>query len=222
MATRTDSPRSLRTQAKRERIVECAMRHFAEDGYHATKVEDIARELGIAKGSVFQHFRSKAGLFLEAYKRSMDLLPAWLDAPKDVLDAGFAAVVRFWLDRTEHLIKEDWVPNRVVLIGDHGTDLDLKRDINRYLVSEDPYGTVDFVEWGRERGEVRADVDVEMLASMIDWLSNSLQEALVAEELDPGLFHRLRAQPERLQGRLEDFITLLMCAIGPPAPLIPD
>ena len=89
-----------------------------------------------------------------------------------------------------------------------------KRDINRFLVSEDPYGTLEFVEWGQQRGEVRADVDLEMLVSMVDWLSNSLQDALVNEELDPGLFHRLRAQPERLQQRVEDFTTLLTSAIG--------
>ena len=45
------------------------MRHFAEDGYQGAKVEDVASELGIAKGSIFQHFGSKAGLFFEAYKR---------------------------------------------------------------------------------------------------------------------------------------------------------
>jgi hypothetical protein len=127
---------------------------------------------------------------------------------------GFFGVVTFWLERTEHLIKEDWVPNRVILIGNYGTDLELKRDINRFLVSEDPYGTLEFVEWGQERGEVRADVDLEMLVSMVDWLSNSLQDALVTEELDPGLFHRLRTQPERQQQRVVDFTTLLASAIG--------
>jgi TetR/AcrR family transcriptional regulator, transcriptional repressor of aconitase len=214
MATSIGTPRSVRTQAKRERIVGCAMHHFAEHGYHGAKVEDIARELGIAKGSIFQHFKSKAGLFFEAYKRSVAQLPAWLDAPHGVREQGFFAVLRFWLARTEHLIKEDWVPNRVILIGNYGTELGLKREINRFLVSEDPYGTLEFVEWGQERGEVRADVDLEMLVSMVDWLSNSLQDALVSEELDPGLFHRLRSQPDRQQQRLEDFTTLLESAIG--------
>ena len=112
--TPTLGSRSERTQAKRERIVECAMRHFAEQGYHGAKVEDIARELGIAKGSIFQHFKSKAGLFFEAYKRAATSLPAWLDVPEDVKAQGFFGVVTFWLERTEHLIKEDWVPNRVI------------------------------------------------------------------------------------------------------------
>jgi AcrR family transcriptional regulator len=59
-----DRPRSA---AKRRRIVEAAMRRFAEHGYQGARVEIIANDLGIAKSSIFQHFGSKAGLFL-AYR----------------------------------------------------------------------------------------------------------------------------------------------------------
>jgi TetR/AcrR family transcriptional regulator len=208
------SPRSTRTAAKREQIVDAAIRHFAEQGYQGAKVEDIAKELGIAKGSVFQHFGSKAGLFFEAYKKAIESLPAWLDAPKTVRNKGFFATLDYWLQRTEHLVAEDYVPYRVSLIGNYGTDLALKRDINRFLVSEDPYGTLEFVEFGIARGEVRDDIDLEMIVSMVDWLSGSIQDALVTEELDPGLFHRWRNQPERQRMRVEHFGLLLRSAIG--------
>src|SRR5678815_4221926 len=115
----TTRKRSARAEAKRELIVGCAMRHFAEDGLQGARIEDMALELGIAKGSIFQHYGSKAGLFLESYRRAVTALPAWLEAPQDVLDGGFFAVVRYWLERTEHLVKEDWVPYRVVLIGNY-------------------------------------------------------------------------------------------------------
>jgi AcrR family transcriptional regulator len=203
-----------RTRAKRDRIVECAMRRFAEHGYQGTRVEDVAAELGIAKGSIFQHFGSKAGLFLEVYRRAVSSLPAWLDAPEATREAGFFPVVMYWLERTEHLVQEDWIPYRVALIGNYGTDLELKRQINRWLVSEDPYGTLEFVEFGIARGEVRDDIDLEMMVSMVDWLSGSLQDALVTEELDPGLFHRWKSQPERQRLRVEQFATVLRSAIG--------
>jgi AcrR family transcriptional regulator len=190
------------------------MRHFAQDGYQGAKVEDIAMELSIAKGSIFQHFGSKAGLFFEAYKQAVSSLPAWLDAPKDILDRGFFATVVYWLERTEHLIREDLVPYRVALIGNYGTDLSLKRDINRFLVSEDPYGTLEFVEYGIARGDIRTDIDLEMIVSMLDWLAGSLQDALVTEELDPGLFHRWQQQPERQKARVLQFVEVLRSAIG--------
>ncbi len=205
-----------RAEAKRGRIVACAMAKFAEDGYQGARVEDVAVQLGIAKGSIFQHFGSKAGLFLECYKRAVTSLPAWLDAPEEVKAGGFFAVVTYWLGRTEHLIQEDWVPFRVALIGDYGSDLALKPQINRFLVSEDPYGTLEFVEWGQSLGEVRTDVDLEMIVSIVDWLSDRLQDALITEEMDPGLFHRWANQPERREARLEDFVVLLRSAIGTP------
>ncbi|HXF71282.1 MAG TPA: helix-turn-helix domain-containing protein [Actinomycetota bacterium] len=193
-----------------------AMRHFAERGYQGTRVEDVARELGIAKGSIFQHFGSKAGLFLECYKRAVLSLPAWLDAPEEVVEEGFFAVLTYWLQRTEHLVREDWVPNRVTLIGNYGTDLRLKRDINRFLLSEDPYGTLDFVEYGIRRGEVRDDMDLDLVVSIVDWLAERFQDAIVAEELDPGLFHRSRDDPARRQRRIEQFTELVRAAIGAP------
>ena len=97
------------------------------------------------------------------------------------------------------------MPNRVVLVGNYGTDLELKRELNRFLVSEDPYGTLEFVEWGQQRGEVRADLDLETVVSLVDWTSSAIQDALVTEELDPGLFHRWRQSagaPARAAGPL--------------------
>ena len=214
MATDLKSSRSPRAEAKRELIIECAMRHFADHGYAGARIESIAGELGIAKGSIFQHFGSKAGLFLEVYKRAVVALPPWLSAPDDIRSQGFFATVRYWLQRTEHLVKDDWVPYRVSLIGNYGTDLDVKREITRFLVSEDPYGTLEFIEWGQELGEVRTDIDLETIVSMLDWLTGSLQDALVTEELDPGLFHRWRHQPDRQRMRIDHFAILLESAIG--------
>ncbi|HYG71555.1 MAG TPA: TetR/AcrR family transcriptional regulator [Actinomycetota bacterium] len=203
-----------RGEAKRSLIVEAAMRAFAEHGYQGARVEDIALELQIAKGSVFQHFGSKAGLFLAAYRRAVASLPAWLDAPDDVRDAGFWSVMGYWLERTEHLIREDWIPYRVALVGNYGTDLSLRREINRFLLSEDPYGTLEFIEYGVARGDLRPDLDVEMAASMLDWLAGGLQDALVTKELDPGLFHRHPNREERQTMRIRQFVDLLRRAIG--------
>jgi TetR/AcrR family transcriptional regulator len=207
-----------RSAAKRERIVEAAMRSFAENGYQGSKVEDIASELGIAKGSIFQHFGSKAGLFFAAYQRAVQTLPAWLEAPTEIVDAGFWEILVYWLQRTEHLIQDDWIPYRVALVGNYGTDLGLRREINRFLVSEDPYGILEFIEFGVRNEDLRSDLDVEMAASMLDWLASGFQDALVTKELDPGLFHRHPDPEQRRAMRIEQFVDLLRRAIGAEAP----
>src|ERR1700716_3667102 len=156
-----------RSEAKRARIVEEAIRHFAERGYSAARVEDIAAQLGIAKGSVFQHFKSKDGLFFEAYKKAVQSFPKYMQAPPETLDRGFFDLLRYWLERTENMVRDNWSSYRIYLVGNYGTDLSLRREINRFLVAEDPYGWRDFVSFGVKRGELRPDLDGDMIGSLL-------------------------------------------------------
>ena len=200
------------TESRRDRILESAMRQFADRGYRGTRVEDIANEVGVAKGTVFLDFGSKEGLFLEAFKRAVSQLPAWLDAPADVVDQGFWAVLDWWLQRAEDLVASDPVPNRVALIARYDTGLDIRRPVDRFMRSEDPYGTLEFVEFGVRHGEIRDDVDAEMIASTLDWMAERFQDALVSEDLDPGLIHR---RPERRPMRIKEFVELLRGGLAP-------
>jgi len=212
-----------RSEAKRSRIIDAAMQHFAENGYHAAKVGDIAAALGIAKGSIFQHFGSKDGLFFEVYKRAVRSFSKYLDAPPEVRAAGFFNVLHYWLIRTEHMLQEDWIPYRIALLGNYGTDLVLKREINRFLIAEDPYGTVNFVRFGLERRELRKDLDIEMIVSILDWTMERFQDALLTAELDPGLFRKQGEMPEKKEARIQQFLAVLQRAVGaeslsPPRP----
>jgi TetR/AcrR family fatty acid metabolism transcriptional regulator len=58
-------------KTKRELILEAAMVVFARDGFHVAKVEDIANEAGVGKGTVYEYFSSKLELFQEMFKEGM-------------------------------------------------------------------------------------------------------------------------------------------------------
>ena len=203
-----------RTEAKRARIIDTAMRHFAEHGFEAARVGDMADELGIAKGSIFQHFGSKDGLFFEVYKKAARSFSHYLNVPSEIRQGGFFEILRYWLVRTEHFVHEDWIPYRIYLLGNYGTSLALKHEINRFTTSEDPYGRVEFVRWGLNRGELRKDLDVEVIVSIVDWMVERFQDALVTEELDPGLFRRAGAAAEKKEARINQFLDILRRAIG--------
>lgn len=192
------------------------MRHFATDGFDGARVEDIAREAGVAKGAVFAYFETKAGLFLAAYKAATQSFHAYLDAPAGVLDAGFFATLSYWLAHTTQLIQESWVPYRVSLLGNYCSDLRTRRDITQYLAREDPYGTRAFVTFGIERGEVRSDVDPKVIVSLFNWSVDACQDAIVAEELDPGLFSVRAPARDATDEYVRQFVELLRSAIGRP------
>src|ERR1035441_2475357 len=214
MQMRRDGKPRPRSEAKRARIVEAAIRHFAERGYGAARVEDIAAQLGIAKGSVFQHFKSKDGLFFEAYKKAVQSFPKYMQASAAALERGFFEVLRYWLGRTENMVRDNWSSYRIYLIGNYGTDLALRREINRFLVVEDPYGWREFVGFGVKRGELRTDLGVDMTGSILEWTMDRFQDALLTEELDPGLFRKSGPVPEEKEERIEQFVELLRRAVG--------
>jgi hypothetical protein len=81
-------------------------------------------------------------------------------------------------------------------------------------VAEDPYGWRDFVNFGMQRGELRQDLDVDMTGSILEWTMDRFQDALLTEELDPGLFRKSGPVPEEKEARIEQFVDLLRRAIG--------
>ena len=61
MARRTKAE----AEKTRQRILRAALDLFAENGYERTTFEDVARRIGLTKGAIFWHFKSKPDLLTE-------------------------------------------------------------------------------------------------------------------------------------------------------------
>lgn len=59
-----EKKKSAKSQ-KRKKIIDKAWELFAKNGYEETKIEDIARELGVSKGSFYTYFETKDELLYE-------------------------------------------------------------------------------------------------------------------------------------------------------------
>jgi len=57
---------------KREAILRAAISVFARNGYFNSKVADIAREAGVADGTVYLYFKSKEEILHSIFDRSVD------------------------------------------------------------------------------------------------------------------------------------------------------
>jgi len=72
MAPSPSSARKLRRRNKEARpaeLLEAAIEVFVEQGYAATRVEDVARRAGVAKGTVYVYFKDKEALFQAAVRQ---------------------------------------------------------------------------------------------------------------------------------------------------------
>jgi AcrR family transcriptional regulator len=93
-----NSTRRLTADARRRQLFEVALSLFADHGYAATTMDEIAEAAGVTKPLVYQHFESKRALYLELMDVfSTELVNRIVEAtanaagPRQQVEAGFAA-----------------------------------------------------------------------------------------------------------------------------------
>ena len=59
---------------KRKEILQAAMQVFAREGYHRARMEEVAEEAGIGKGTVYEYFSSKTDLFIALHEHMLSEL----------------------------------------------------------------------------------------------------------------------------------------------------
>jgi TetR/AcrR family fatty acid metabolism transcriptional regulator len=90
---------------KRRNILDAAIRVFARQGFHSTRVSDIADEAGVAYGLVYHYFSSKEEVLNELFGERWSLLLAAIeeaDAGDETPRAKLAAVAGFIVDSYQH------------------------------------------------------------------------------------------------------------------------
>jgi AcrR family transcriptional regulator len=205
------------TTRVRQRVLEAAQHHFARSGFKAARLEDIAADVGLTRSGLLRHFASKDELLLETHKAAALRLRSYLDAPDDVLREGFFETLRFWLASARSLADECDESYRVILIGKFATEFEVQERISQFWLSEDPEGTVDFVEFGQERGEISPRFDPLIVAAVIDWIAEGFCRSVAARELDRArLFHTARGGDcsERFDAAVDTILSMLRGALA--------
>lgn len=97
----TDKKRQRRKDARPAEIIAAAMRLWAERGFSATRLEDVAAGANIAKGTIYRYFPSKEALFEAALQdrivATMDrakVMVQGFDGPTNVMLARFFDAIR--------------------------------------------------------------------------------------------------------------------------------
>jgi len=68
----------MRDPDKPQQIIEAAIRVFARTGYYSSRVSDIAREAGIASGTIYLYFKTKEEILVTLFREKMAEFVAFL------------------------------------------------------------------------------------------------------------------------------------------------
>ena len=101
-------PRTRMSAAKRrQQLVEVGRRIFAENGYDAATVEDIAAAAGVSKPVVYEHFGGKEGLYAVVCDRELAYLGAEItealqgEGSRRRIERAAMALLRYVEERTD-------------------------------------------------------------------------------------------------------------------------
>jgi TetR/AcrR family transcriptional regulator len=68
---------------KQERVLDAALAEFAEQGYHAASLNRVVAKAGIAKGSLYQYFSNKEGIFNHIFQHALQMVRRTLTSVKE-------------------------------------------------------------------------------------------------------------------------------------------
>ena len=70
-AAKPGSNRAERAAARRAAIIEAALDEFIARGFTATRLDDVAKRAGVAKGTIYLHFKDKESMFEELIRTAL-------------------------------------------------------------------------------------------------------------------------------------------------------
>lgn len=130
MTTRTGTRRRLSRHERREQLLEAARDAFAERGYHATAMDDIADRAGVSKPVLYQHFASKDDLYLGLLDVQTDrlvrLVEEALAATEDNADRVAGAVAAYFA-----FVDQEDAGYRLVFASDLAADPEVRERLDR-------------------------------------------------------------------------------------------
>ncbi|AGK99981.1 TetR/AcrR family transcriptional regulator [Desulfoscipio gibsoniae] len=161
-----------RTGEKYDAIIEAAVKVIAENGYHNSQVSKIAREAGVADGTIYLYFKNKEDLLVSLFKVKMGEFTAgarhelkelqdsfaklarliYLHFNRLETDRYLALVLQIQLRQSETSIRQGIAGplklyfNIIEEVVSHGIESGaFKPDINRKLARQMIFGTMDEV-----------------------------------------------------------------------------
>jgi TetR/AcrR family fatty acid metabolism transcriptional regulator len=184
MATET---RSSKKNDKYQQILEAAIKIFARQGYFNSTISQIAREAGVADGTIYLYFKNKddildnffsykTGQVFSGFKQEVDRADNALDKLKNLI---YRQLTEFEMNRDMAIVYQ-----METRLKRHLSDRKIKEMSKMYfdLVAE-------IVEQGQKEGVIRQNLQVNLVKQLIigavdevitTWLYSSREYTLVS------------------------------------------
>ncbi|MDX2086388.1 MAG: TetR/AcrR family transcriptional regulator [Kofleriaceae bacterium] len=161
---------------KRQRILVAAERIFAKHGFFAARVTEIAKEAGVADGTIYLYFKSKDDLLISLFENRMKQVNAELE--RAIANEPPARQLHAFIRTYLQLVHDEPTAAEVLTIE--------LRQSSKFMKEYDNPQFADFLRMlggiiaaGQERGEIDASIPSHVAARMIFGMLDELALAWV-------------------------------------------
>ncbi len=145
-----------RKEARPGEIVAAALEVFAEKGFAAARLDDIAARAGVSKGALYLYFETKQDLFAAVVRDAVSPNIAAVEALAAAIDLPFAQVARMLLGRAaEMMVVSPVGPVAKMVIAESRNFPELARVWHDEVVARMLGVLTGQIERAQARGEVR-------------------------------------------------------------------
>jgi AcrR family transcriptional regulator len=176
-------------ERRRERVLHAAMAEFGRRGYSGGSLNVIAREAGVAKGSLFQYFEDKFDFFAHVAEQTSVTVYAAMaphlsgPAAAEPFADYFTGLVEVWMDYMDRHPLERAVTAATTMELDPQVRKAIREPVHRLYVQ----ALRPMLEQAVASGELTPDTDVEALLSLLILLLPHLALAPFEPGLDAAL-----------------------------------
>ena len=167
---RTKFTPRYRTELK-EKIMQSAMQNFAKNGFDRTRMEDIATAAGLAKGTLYLYFKNKEDLFYAICDHNLEELRNQLSRLFNRKENIMLDAERFYHQYRKGSLGGDTIWFEMIALSTRSPKL-------RKILAENQskvYKVVkEFLKTQIERGFLREDINIDLIASVLIALYNGL------------------------------------------------
>ena len=146
----------MKANDKHEKIIEAAVKVFASKGFYNAKVAEIAREAGIADGTIYLYFKNKDDILISLFEEKINKIILRVQAEIQKIDDPVEKLRKF-ITLHLKLVREDRHLAEVIQVE--------LRQSNKFMREYDPVKFLDYmniissvVKEGQQRNIFRKEV----------------------------------------------------------------
>ena len=180
-----------RTKPKYKQIVDAAVIVIAENGYHQAQVSKIAKEAGVADGTIYLYFKNKEDILISVFREKMAI---FVENIKEILekDVPIAEKLSLVVENHFRVLQEDPHLAIVTQLELRQSNKDLRFQINNvlkeYMILLDR-----LLEEGVEKKELSPELDLRLARQM---LFGTMDETITSWVMNEQKFNLLSLAPK--------------------------